>query len=83
MKTEFVKLTDKEAMQEAMESAERCAALFSASLQTLADYAAQRMRNKPETQGILADITKVSPSLPNLLQSLAKIDAKIRKTFVE
>ncbi len=83
MKTEFVKLTDKEAMQSAMESAEKCASLFSQSLQTLANYASQRMRNKPELQGILDDISKVSPSLPNLLQSLAKIDSKIRRTFAE
>lgn len=81
MQKEFITLTDKEAMLAAMESAEKCAALFSRSLQTLADYAAQRMRNKPELQGILDDISKVSPSLPNLLQSLARIDSKVRKTF--
>jgi len=81
MKKEFIQLTDKEAMLAAMESAEKCASLFSQSLQTLADYAAQRMRNKPELQAMLDDISRVSQSLPNLLQSLAKIDAKVRKTF--
>lgn len=81
MKTEFVKLPDREAMMAAMESAEKCASLFSQSLQTLADYAALRMRNMPETQGILNDLSKVSPSLPNLLKSLAEIEAKIKKAL--
>lgn len=81
MKTEFVKLTDREAMMAAIESAEKCASLFSKSLQTLADYTSLRMRNLPETQGILNDISNVSPSLPTLLKSLAAIDAKIRKAL--
>ena len=72
-------MSDKEAMQAAIESAERCASLFSKSLQTLADYASQRMRNMPELQGILRDIHSVSPSLPSVLQSLSAIDAKVRK----
>jgi hypothetical protein len=81
MKTEFVKLTERAAMTAAIESAERCAALFAQSLQTLADYASVRMRNMPETSGILDEITKVSPSLPTMLKSLAAIDAKIRKVL--
>ncbi len=66
-------------MQASIESAERCAALFSKSVQTLADFASQRMRNMPELPSILSDIQGVSPSLPKLLESLARIDSKIRK----
>jgi len=79
MKNEFTQLSDWEAMQASIEAAERCAALFCKSLQTVADFASQRMRNKPELPNILANIHGVSPSLPKLLESLAQIDSKIRK----
>ena len=81
MNREFIPLSDREAMTAALESAEKCASLLSTSIQTLAEYARVRMRNRPELPELLNSIGDIAPGLPAMLNKLAAIDAKVRKAL--